>query len=208
MNFRPPEEVLEEAERRGWRRALFVTAIPSEMAAVRGHLTTLCCTSGRDCSIYECGLFHDSGDEWLIVGAETGPGTHAAQSIVTHAHMALPGFEVQILVGVGGSRKDDIPLGSVVAADHVYMPYGGIFDPKDSSGRPREFPSDPGLVRICRKVCREERWPERIRDPLNGNPRTILTHLFERLPNGVRLAALGATVQSIAPPIGLLSLRP
>ena len=140
------------------------------------------------------GIDHDSGDEWLIVVAETGPGTHAAQSIVTHAHMALPGFEVQILVGVGGSRKDDIPLGSVVAADHVYMPYGGIFDPKDSSGRPREFPSDPGLVRICRKVCREERWPERIRDPLNGNPRTILTHLFERLPNGVRLAALGATV--------------
>ena len=144
------------------------------------------------------GIDHDSGDEWLIVVAETGPGTHAAQSIVTHAPMALPGFEVQILVGVGGSRKDDIPLGSVVAADHVYMPYGGIFDPKDSSGRPREFPSDPGLVRICRKVCREERWPERIRDPLNGNPRTILTHLFERLPNGVRLAALGATVAVVS----------
>ena len=29
---------------------------------------------------------------------------------------------------------------------------------------------------------------------VTGNPRTILTHLFRRLPNGVRLAALGATV--------------
>ena len=168
MTYRPPKEVLAEAERRGWRKALFVTALPSEMAAVRGHLTHLCSTSGGDRSIYECGLFHDSEEEWLIVVAETGPGTHAAQSVVTHAHMALPGFEVQILVGVGGSRKDDTPLGSVVAADHVYMPYGGKVEPEGLSGRPRLFPADPGLVKISRKVCRDECWPDRIRDPLNG----------------------------------------
>ena len=167
MNHRPPEEVLAEAELRGWRRALFVTAISSEMAAVRGHLTTLYCTSGGDDSFYECGLFRDSGEEWLIVVAETGPGTHAAQSVVTHAHIALPGFEVQVLIGVGGSRKDDVPLGSVVAADHVYMPYGGKFDPEGFSSRPRVFPSDPRLVKMCRKVCREK-WSSRIRDPLDG----------------------------------------
>lgn len=168
MTYRPPQEVLAEAERRGWRRALFVTALPSEMAAVRGHLTHLCSTSGGDRSFYECGLFHDSEEEWLIVVADTGPGTHAAQSVVTHAHMALPGFEVQVLVGIGGSRKDDTPLGSVVAADHVYMPYGGKVEPEGLSGRPRLFPADPGLVKISRKVCRDECWPDRIRDPLNG----------------------------------------
>ena len=167
MKHRPPDEVHKEAERHGWRRALFVTAIPSEMAAVRAHLNPLCWTSGGGGSIYECGTFHDSGEVWLIVVAETGPGTHAALSVVTRAHMALPRFEVQILVGVGGSRKDDTPLGSVVAADHVYMVDAGKFDPEGFSSRPRGLPSDPGLVGICRKVCREE-WPNRIQDPVNG----------------------------------------
>lgn len=73
MTHRPLEEVLEEAESGGWRKALFVTAIAEEMAAVRGHLNRRWWTSGRDGSIYECGLFHDSGEEWLIVVAETGP---------------------------------------------------------------------------------------------------------------------------------------
>lgn len=167
MTYRLPEEVLEEAEWRGWRKALFVTAIASEMAAVRSHLTQLCSTPGGDGSIYECGLFHDSGEDWLIVVAETGPGTHATQSVVTYAHMALGGFEVQILVGVGGSRKDDVPLGSVVAVDNVYMPYGGKYSQNGLSGRPRLFPADPSLLGIARKVCREE-WHNRIRHPLNG----------------------------------------
>ena len=167
MNYRQPAEVLEEAERRGWRRALFVTAIASEMAAVRAHLTTLYSTSGGDGSFYECGLFRDSSETWLIVVAETGLGTHDAHSVVTHAHIALPGFEVQVLVGVGGSRKDDMPLGSVVAADHVYMPYGGKYNPDGFSSRPREFPSDTRLVRMCKKACREK-WSSRIRNPLDA----------------------------------------
>ena len=168
MNHRPPSEVLEEAEHRGLRKALFVTALPCEMAAVRAHLTPLCWTSGPDGSIYECGIFRDSDEEWLVVVADTGPGTHAAQSVVTRAHAVLSGFEIQMLVGVAGSRKKEVPIGSVIAGDHVYTPYGGKIDPGVRSFRTREFPADPGLVRISRKVCRDERWPHRIQAPLNA----------------------------------------
>ena len=39
--YRSAEEILAEANRRRWRRAFIITALPLEMAAVRGHLTSL-----------------------------------------------------------------------------------------------------------------------------------------------------------------------
>src|SRR5712692_7505693 len=110
MTYRNHKDLLQEADRRGLRRALFVTALVSEMDAVRAHLKDLVSVLGRDGSIYECGVFSDVGQEWLVVVAETGAGTHPALSAVTNAHMLLGEFEVQILVGIGGSRKADAPI--------------------------------------------------------------------------------------------------
>ena len=44
---------------------------------------------GRDGAVYECGVLSDSGKDWLVVVTETGPGTHAAESAVTHAMSQL-----------------------------------------------------------------------------------------------------------------------
>jgi nucleoside phosphorylase len=66
------------------------------------------------------------GQDWLIVVAESGAGTHPAQNTVTNAHIDFEP-ELQIFVGIGGSRKEDVPIGSVVAAEHVYMPYSGKY---------------------------------------------------------------------------------
>ena len=115
---------------------------------------------------YECGEFRFLGQEWLIVVSETGSGTHAAQSAVSHAHYAFAPFEVQIVTGVGGSRKDESSLGSVVAGEQVYMPYAGKFGPEGLEFRPRTFVPDPRLLWIARKVCRDKLWQNRIRDPL------------------------------------------
>jgi nucleoside phosphorylase len=125
MSYRTVTDIMAEAEARNLRRALFVTALPIEMRAVRAHLTDLGSCAGRDGTIYECGVFSSLGQEWLVVVAETGAGTHPAQSVVTYAHATFGPFETQIFVGVGGSRKSEAPVGCVVASDHVYMPYSG-----------------------------------------------------------------------------------
>ena len=120
-------------------------------------------------TVYECGTFYsDLGKEWLVVVAETGAGTHPAQTAVTYAHNLFPEFEVQILVGIGGSRKSEAPIGSVVSSDHVYMPYSAKYAEGMRSSRPRTFQVDQRLINIARKVCRDKEWPSRICNPLGG----------------------------------------
>ncbi|WP_162419822.1 hypothetical protein [Microvirga brassicacearum] len=160
-------QLLDEAAKRNLRLALIVTALDLELQAVIAHFTPFASVLGRDGVIYECGLFHDVGQDWLVIVAETGAGTHPAQGVVTNAHIHF-GPEVQIFVGVGGSRKEDVPIGSVVVADHVYMPYSGKYGDKGFSARPREFPAHPKLLGIARKVRRDRAWVERIKDPADG----------------------------------------
>lgn len=169
MSICDPQDLKDDADTRGLRRALIVTALGLEMDAVRAHLTEPSSVIGGDGTVYECGVFSAAGQDWFVVVVETGAGTHPAQSAVHHAHSIMGEFEVQILVGVGGSRKeDDAPIGSVVASDRVYMPYGG----KDTDGgrlsRPREFPSDGRLVGLARKIRRDKTWPSRILAPHGG----------------------------------------
>lgn len=95
------------------------------------------------------------GQDWLIVVAESGAGTHPAQNTVTNAHIDFEP-ELQIFVGIGGSRKEDVPIGSVVAAEHVYMPYSGKYGETGFSARPREFAADPQLLEVARKVRRDK----------------------------------------------------
>jgi nucleoside phosphorylase len=160
-------EILAEARQHKLRLALFVTAFDLELQAVLPHLKPVASVKGRDGAIYECGTFHDVGQDWLVIVAETGAGAHPAQSIVTNAHMHFEP-EIQIFVGVGGSRKEDVPKGSVVAADHVYMPYSGKYDEKGFSARPREFPAHPQILGVARKVRRDKRWVNRIKDQMRS----------------------------------------
>ncbi len=185
MSYRTAADILKEADERGMRRAFFVTALLLEMEAVLAHLQPLGSVPGRDGAIYECGVFTDMGQEWLIVVVETGPGTHPAQAAVTNAHVMFGDFEVQLLVGVGGSRKDEAPLGSVVASSHVYMPYSGKYGPKGFSARPRAFPLDGRLVGLAKKIRRDKTWPGRIRPPVDGNLTARETYPVDFPPAGV-----------------------
>lgn len=56
-----------------------------------------------------------------------------------------------ILVGVGGSREEEAPIGSVVASEHVHMPSGAKYGPKDRSSRPLSFQPDSRLIGISKK---------------------------------------------------------
>lgn len=185
MSDRDAKDLIAEAETRGLRRALIVTALGLEMDAVRAHLTESCSVLGRDGTFYECGVFSASGQDWLVVVVETGAGTHPAQGAVQNAHFLLGEFEVQILIGIGGSRKeDDAPLGAVVASDHVYMPYGGKDTDRGRMSRPREFQVDQRLVGLARKIRRDKEWPSRVRAPFDGALPAPEAYPFEMPPVG------------------------
>ena len=195
MTYRKAEEILREADARGMRRAFIVTALALEMEAVRAHLKPLGAVAGRGGAVYECGVFSDSGKDWLVVVAETGQGNHPAQGAATYANVMFPGFEVQILAGIGGSRKSEAPIGSVVAADHVYMPYSAKYTGGRRLGRPRELQVDQRLVGIARKVCRDSIWPVRIRNHKDGKLRVIETDDEETVPRA--LVAPVASVEAV-----------
>ena len=157
-----PRELLDEAANAGRRRALIVTALPLEMEAVLAHLTHPQSTRGDGGALYETGLFRDAHEEWLIVVSVTGPGTHPAEMSATDAHYDFTGFDVQMFVGVAGSRKSTAPIGSVIAADQVYNPYSGKASEGKWSVRPRAIPANYRLVELARKICRNKRWLARI----------------------------------------------
>jgi nucleoside phosphorylase len=169
VKVRTASEVIQDADARGLRRVLIVTALPIEMKAVRAHLTDLGSCPGRDGNIYECGQFSGEGDEWLVVVAESGAGTHPAHSVVTYAHLEFGGFEITLFVGIGASRKTEAPIGSVVASSYLYFPYSGKYSPAGFSSRPHSLQVDARLVGLARKVQRDEDWPSRIVPPRNGN---------------------------------------
>jgi len=87
-----------------------------------------------------------------IVVAESGAGTHPAQNTVTNAHIEFEP-ELQIFAGIGGSRKEDVPVGSVVAVDHVYMPYGGKYGEKGFSARPREWQRTRSSLKLLERFA-------------------------------------------------------
>ncbi|TIM26852.1 MAG: hypothetical protein E5Y63_27235 [Mesorhizobium sp.] len=166
MNLADPAQTLKDADARGLRRALIVTALPLEMSAVRAHITPLGSCLGRDGNVVEIGQFAAQGDEWLVVVAECGAGTHAAQSAVTYASIDFGRFEVSLFVGVAASRKPEAPIGSVVVSNHVYFPYSGKYSGGEFSSRPHTFPVDNRLVGLAKKIQRDEEWQARIKAPL------------------------------------------
>ena len=162
MTERTPRELLDEAASAGRRRALIVTALPLEMEAVVAHLTDAVSTKGEAGAVYETGLFLDGDEEWLIVVCVTGPGTHPAEMTATDAHYDFDEFEVQVFVGVAGSRKSTAPIGSVIAADQVYIPYSGKASEGTWSVRPRAIPTNYRLLELAKKVCGNKRWLSRV----------------------------------------------
>lgn len=168
MKVRTVAEIVQDADTRGLRRALIVTALPIEMRAVRAHLTAMGSCPARDGNVYECGQFSGQGDEWLVVVAESGAGTHPAQSVVTYAHLEFGTFELTLFVGVGASRKPEAPIGSVVASSYLYFPYSGKYSQSGFSARPHSLPVDSRLIGLAKKIGRDEDWPSRILPPLKG----------------------------------------
>ena len=164
MTYRSVEAILEATGGRRTRRILILTALPLETTAVLSHLSPVATTNAVDGTVFECCVFSEGDEELLVVVAETGAGNMAAQAVALGAHSHFGGFDAQLFVGIGGSRKRDAPLGSVVASSQVYWPYGGRHGADGRSARPRAIPSHAQLLNLASKVCRDSQWQARIRD--------------------------------------------
>ena len=149
MDSPSADEIFAEADRRGMRRVLIVTAIALEMRSVRAHLNAAGDKTLRNDQIVELGIFSSDGEECLVVVAESRAGNLEAQASVTYTAQECGPFDMIVFVGVAGSRKKDVPIGSVVASSEVYFPYSGKYEGGDFNARSAGFPADHVLVQLA-----------------------------------------------------------
>ena len=190
------DEVMREYENHP--RALIVTALPLEMDAVRGHLSDIASVLLRSGIVVECGLFNDPLCDWLVVVVESGRGNAEAQSATEHAYRAFGPFNVQLMVGVGGSLKDDVTIGSVVASERVHSIRSAKHAPDQVSSRPKSLPADVGILEIAKKVARDSEWQSRIRNPRNSKLPPRDQHYPGEWPPGALVAPVGSSEEVLA----------
>jgi nucleoside phosphorylase len=134
-------------------RAVFLTALPTETAAVVRHVTEVTEVRIRG-TAFTLGKFQAGESTWAVAIAELGAGNAAPAAIGERAFTA---FEpnVALLVGVAGGVKD-VAIGDVVAGEKIYGYEAG----KDTSHAFRPRPTAPlasyPLVQTARMVVRHE----------------------------------------------------
>ena len=186
LAYREIGEIVDEAEARGIRhRALLLTPLALEMDAVLAHLDPVGSCRGSRGTVYECGVFRDGARKWLAVVTRTGAGTHHAQNAAETAYSDFGEFDLQIVVGVAGSRKTDVPIGSVVASELVYWPYVGKYDEEGFSGRPRTVSTEKPVLEIAAKVQRDRTWQSRILGDDGETQAEPYDHEIEFPPRGI-----------------------
>jgi len=169
MQFDKADQILEKADADGLLRVLVITALPLEMKAVLAHLTALGSCVGRDGNIFEFGRFSGTSRDWLVVVGESGAGNHQSQGMVSTAINEFGDLDLIVFVGVAATRKkQDAPIGSVVAGNHVYLASVGKYENGDFFSRSRVFQVDTRLQGLARKIARDEHWHERLRPPYGG----------------------------------------
>lgn len=184
-------DVLADAEARGLRRALVVSALPLEVQAVRAHLRPLARCVAPEGKSYYCGEFagrataKGEADRWLVVVAASGMGTHLAMRTCLEALRTFGPFEAHMFVGIAASRKADIPIGSVVAGRKVYYPYGGKSEDQTFAARPDTMPTHTVILEIADGVALNGGWTNRIIPILGGQAPAVDTYPQPFPPNAV-----------------------
>ncbi|MEU2287569.1 tetratricopeptide repeat protein [Streptomyces sp. NPDC013178] len=126
---------------------VILTALLVEYEAVRAHLTEIRKVSHPLGTRFDRGRL--PGTDWSVALAQTGEGNGAAAVITERAHNWLAP-DALLFVGVAGGLKDDIELGDVVVATHVYGYHGGKVTDDGFRARPRAWEASHRLVQAAR----------------------------------------------------------
>jgi nucleoside phosphorylase len=164
MAFRTPSEVKEEF-RAHPRRALILTTVDHESRAVKAHLTNPEILIGEKGAFYEYGLFSDPAGDWLIIHLITSQGNSDAALATSKAFQEFGQFTVLMFVGVAGSLKEDIPIGSVVVGDYVYNGHSAKVGDNETLGRPHSSAPPLWLLNTARGLIYLGEWIDLICAP-------------------------------------------
>ena len=164
MVYRSPTDVKNEFHTHP-RRALVITTVVHESRAVKAHLADPEILIGEKGGFYEYGRFFDPAGNWLIVHAITPQGNSDAGLVASKAYQEFGSFHVQMFVGVGGSLKEDIPIGSVVIGDYVYNGHSAKVEDTEVLGRPHGLVSARELLTAAQGLIYSDEWRDLIRAP-------------------------------------------
>jgi len=164
MKYRTAAQVREEFGARP-RRALIITTVVHESRAVEAHLSSTEFVKGGTAKIYQFGTFSEPAGDWSVVHAICQPGNTDAAITVSTAHADFGAFDAQLFIGVAGSLKEDVPIGSVIVGDYVYNSESGKEDDKGDYSRPIARDAAPHLLEIAKNLVFTEEWTELIKSP-------------------------------------------
>lgn len=176
---------------------VFVTALGLEHQAVRAHLARPHETHSARGTVYTHGTLGAHGPGAAVL--QTGQG-NAAAAAETERALALFSPRAVMFVGVAGGLKSN-PLGTVIAAEHVYD-YGHAAEDADRDrGRIKTHPSSYRAVQAAQASARSAEWMARRVEPPGGWPDEVdPTALVKPIAAGSRLVRVsdGHTAQWIA----------
>jgi nucleoside phosphorylase len=166
MTYRTPADVGNEF-RAHPRRALIITIVVHESRAVKAHLTEPEAVIGGNGTLYyEYGRFSDPAGEWLVVHALTHQGNSDAALVASKAYQEFGSFHAQIVVGVAGSLKEDIPIGSIVIGDYVYNGHSAKVEDTETLGRPHGLTAARELLTAAQALIYSDEWRNLITSPV------------------------------------------
>lgn len=146
-----------------------VTALGLEHQAVRAHLTRPHEMTSARGTVYTRGTLGPHGPVAAVL--QTGQG-NAAAAAETERAISLFSPQAVMFVGVAGGLKN-YPLGTVVAAEHVYD-YGHAAEDADRDrGRVKTHPSSYRAVQAAQASARDGQWRARRVEPPAGWPDAV-----------------------------------
>jgi len=164
MAYRTPVDVKDEFRAQP-RRALIITTVVHESRAVKAHLSNPEMLIGEKGGLYEYGRFSDPAGDWLVVHALTLQGNTDAALVASKAHQEFGSFHAGMFVGVAGSLKEDIPIGSVVISDYVYNGHSAKVEDAETLGRPHGLVPAREFLTAAQGLIYSEEWRDLIRAP-------------------------------------------
>jgi nucleoside phosphorylase/SpoVK/Ycf46/Vps4 family AAA+-type ATPase len=167
-HFRTAHEVRAELATKPLR-ALVITTVVHESRAVQSHLSGVEFVVGSNGAMYQFGTFSDPAGDWSVVHAICQAGNVDAAMTASGAYNDFGNFHVQIFVGVAGSLKEDVPIGSVVIGDYVYNSLASKVDDEGEYSRPHSRTAALELLQVATILVFDGSWVDLIKPPHLGS---------------------------------------